>query len=512
MTISGLLAKPPSSNIDAMKPLSHSTLPKLLTDPDLFREAACIDGQWVQADSGATLDVTNPATGKLLGRIPDMAGAETKRAIDAAQRAQKAWRAMTAIERADILLRLHQLMLDNADDLALILTSEQGKPLAEARGEIAYAASFIRWFAEEGRRIYGDMIPSNAPGKRILVQKEPIGVFAAITPWNFPSAMITRKLGPGWAAGCTAVFRPSELTPFSAIAIAVLAERAGFPVGVCNVVTGAPEPIGRELTSNPIVRKLSFTGSTGVGIKLMEQCAPTIKKLSLELGGNAPFIVFDDADLDAAVAGAMVSKFRNTGQTCICANRFLVHDGIYDAFSQKLKAAIEKLHVGDGAATESTQGPLINDRAVAKVERHVSDAVGRGGRILAGGQRHELGGTFYQPTLLADVPLTADIFREETFGPVAALFRFYDEAEAIRLANDTQFGLAAYFYSRDVARIFRVSEALEYGMVGINDAAISTEVAPFGGVKSSGLGREGSSHGIEEYLEVKYLSLGGITP
>jgi succinate-semialdehyde dehydrogenase / glutarate-semialdehyde dehydrogenase len=488
----------------------QNPLRMLLSDPALLREQAFVDGAWIDADGGAVIDVYNPASGRRIGSVPDLGGTETRRAIEAAGRALPAWRKLTAAARAEILEQLQRLMIENAEDLAIILTAEQGKPIAEARGEILYAASFIRWFAEEGKRIYGDIIPSPLPGKRILVQKEPIGVFAAITPWNFPSAMIARKVGPGWAAGCTGVIRPSELTPFSALAIAVLAERAGMPAGVCNVVTGMPEPIGAELTSSPVVRKLSFTGSTGVGAKLMAQCAPTIKKLSLELGGNAPLIVFDDADLDEAVKGAIVSKFRNTGQTCVCANRLLVQDGVYDAFTEKLKIAVAALKVGDGMAGDSTQGPLISERALAKVEAHVADAVRRGAKVAAGGERHALGGTFYQPTILTDVPTGADVFREETFGPVAPLFRFTDEAEAIRLANDSEFGLAAYFFSRDVGRVFRVSEALEYGIIGVNDGVISTEVAPFGGMKSSGLGREGSKYGIEDYLEIKYLALGGL--
>jgi succinate-semialdehyde dehydrogenase/glutarate-semialdehyde dehydrogenase len=401
-------------------------------------------------------------------------------------------------------------MIANTDDLALIMTAEQGKPLAESKGEIAYAASFIEWFAEEAKRVYGDTIPQNAKGRRIIVTKEPIGVFAAITPWNFPAAMITRKTGPGWAAGCTGVIRPASQTPFSALAIAVLAERAGFPPGVCNVITGPSGEVGAELTSNPKIRKLTFTGSTEVGAKLLAQCAPTIKKTSMELGGNAPFIVFDDADLDQAVLGAMASKYRNTGQTCVCANRLLVQDGVYDAFAAKLKVAVEALKVGNGMEPGVTQGPLINAEAVTKVEEHIADALKRGATIVTGGQRHSNGGNFFQPTLLANVPHDALIFREETFGPVAPLFRFHTEEEAIALANDTEFGLASYFYAKDVGRIFRVAEALEYGMVGINEGIISTEVAPFGGVKSSGLGREGSHQGIDEYLEIKYLALGGI--
>jgi succinate-semialdehyde dehydrogenase/glutarate-semialdehyde dehydrogenase len=464
----------------------------------------------VEADSGATLTVRNPATGEVVGTVPAMGQAETRRAIEAAHRAQGAWRAMLAKDRAAILRRLFDLMIANTDDLAVIMTAEQGKPLAESKGEIAYAASFIEWFAEEGKRVYGDTIPQNAKGRRIVVTKEPIGVFAAITPWNFPAAMITRKTGPGWAAGCTGVIRPASQTPFSALAIAVLAERAGMPAGVCNVITGPSGPTGQELTSNPLVRKLTFTGSTEVGAKLLAMCAPTIKKTSMELGGNAPFIVFDDADLDAAVIGAMASKYRNTGQTCVCANRILVQDGVYDAFAAKLKAAVEALKVGNGMEDGVTQGPLINAEAVAKVEEHIADALSRGARIVTGGKRHERGGTFFQPTLLADVPHEALIFREETFGPVAPLFRFHTEEEAIALANATEFGLASYFYARDIGRIFRVAEGLEYGMIGINEGIISTEVAPFGGVKSSGLGREGSHQGIDEYLEVKYLAIGGI--
>ncbi len=481
-----------------------------LKDPTLFRQANFIDGKWLEADSGKTIVVKNPATGEAIGAVPAMGTAETRRAIDAAYRAQPAWRAHTAKERAAILRRLNDLMLANAEDLAVIMTAEQGKPLAESRGEIAYAASFLEWFAEEGKRVYGDTIPQNARGRRIIVQKEPIGVFASITPWNFPSAMITRKTGPGWAAGCTGVIRPASQTPFSAIAIAVLAERAGFPAGVCNVITGPSGDIGAELTSSPLVRKITFTGSTEVGAKLLAMCAPTIKKTSMELGGNAPFIVFDDADLDAAVQGAMVSKYRNTGQTCVCANRLLVQDSVYDAFAAKLKAAVEQLKVGNGMEEGVTQGPLINADAVAKVEEHIADALSRGATIVTGGQRHARGGSFFQPTLLANVPTDALIFREETFGPVAPLFRFHTEEEAIRLANDTEFGLAAYFYARDVGRVFRVAEALEYGIIGVNEGIISTEVAPFGGVKSSGLGREGSKYGIEEYMEIKYIALGGI--
>jgi succinate-semialdehyde dehydrogenase/glutarate-semialdehyde dehydrogenase len=484
--------------------------PLSLKDASLFRQQNYVGGQWIGAASGRTAAVRNPANGEVIGEVPALGAAETRAAIEAAYAAYPAWRALTAKERAAILRRLNDLMLANADDLAVIMTAEQGKPLAEAKGEIAYAASFIEWFAEEGKRVYGDTIPQNAKGRRIIVQKEPIGVFAAITPWNFPAAMITRKAGPGWAAGCTGVIRPASQTPFSALAIAVLAERAGMPAGVCNVITGPSGEMGAELTSNPLVRKLSFTGSTEIGARLLAQCAPTIKKTSMELGGNAPFIVFDDADLDAAVLGAMASKYRNAGQTCVCANRLLVQGGVYDAFAAKLKAAVEALRVGDGMEPGVTQGPLINAEAVAKVEAHIADAVKRGARIVTGGARHPRGGNFFTPTILADVSAGADIFREETFGPVAPLFRFETEEEAVKLANDTEFGLAAYFYARDVGRIFRVAEALEYGIIGINEGIISTEVAPFGGMKSSGLGREGSKYGIEDYLEIKYLALGGI--
>ena len=481
-----------------------------LKDPTLFRQSNYIDGKWVEAASGKTIAVKNPATGEVIGEVPAMGTAETRRAIEAANRAQPAWRAMLAKERAAILRKLNDLMLANAEDLAVIMTAEQGKPLAESRGEITYAAGFIEWFAEEAKRIYGDTIPENAKGRRIVVLKEPIGVFASITPWNFPAAMITRKAGPGWAAGCAGVLRPASQTPFSAIALAVLAERAGMPAGVCNVITGPSGETGAELTANPLVRKLSFTGSTEVGAKLLAQCAPTIKKTSMELGGNAPFIVFEDADLDAAVAGAMVCKYRNTGQTCVCANRLLVQESVYDAFTAKLKEAVEKMKVGNGMEAGVSQGPLINADAVKKVEEHIADAVKKGAKVVTGGKRHALGGNFFQPTILGEVPREADIFRDETFGPVAPLFRFKTEADAIRMANDTEFGLAAYFYSRDIGRVFRVAEALEYGIIGINEGIISTEVAPFGGMKQSGLGREGSKYGIEEYLEIKYLTLGGI--
>ena len=481
-----------------------------LADPSLFREANLIGGEWVSAASGATIAVTNPADGTLIGHVPALSRPEVARAIDVAHAAQKGWRAKTGKERAAVLRRLFDLMMANQDDLARIMTAEQGKPFAEAKGEIAYAAGFIEWFAEEAKRVYGDTIPAPLPGRRIIVQKEPIGVFAAITPWNFPSAMITRKAGPGWAAGCTGVIRPASETPFSALALGVLAERAGLPPGVCNIITGPSSETGKELCENPLVRKLSFTGSTRVGALLLAQCAPTVKKTSMELGGNAPFIVFDDADLDEAVKGAMASKYRNTGQTCVCANRFLVQAGVYDAFAAKLSDAVGRLKVGAGMAEGVTQGPLINAAAVAKVEEHIADAVSKGARIVIGGKPHALGHSFFEPTVLADVPKDALIFSEETFGPVAPLIRFETEAEAIALANATEFGLAAYFYSRDVGRIFRVAEAIEAGIVGINEGLISTEVAPFGGVKSSGLGREGSKYGIEDYLEIKYLCLGGI--
>ncbi|XFF02267.1 Glutarate-semialdehyde dehydrogenase DavD (plasmid) [Bradyrhizobium guangxiense] len=481
-----------------------------LNDSDLLRRENYIDGEWVDSDSGAVVEVRNPSTGGLVGTVPAMGRDETRRAIEAARAAFPKWRAMVAKERGAIIRRMADLMLANADDLAVIMTAEQGKPLAESKGEIAYAAGFLEWFAEEGRRVYGETIPAHVPGRRVVVTKEPIGVFAAITPWNFPAAMITRKAGPGWAAGCTGVIRPASQTPFSALALAVLAERSGMPKGVCNIITGPSSATGRELTENPTVRKLSFTGSTEVGRTLLEQCAKTIKKTSMELGGNAPFIVFDDADLDEAVKGVMASKFRNTGQTCVCANRILVQDGVYDAFAAKLKAAVEGLVVGDGMEPGVSQGPLINLDAVLKVEEHITDALGKGATIVTGGKRHTRGGNFYEPTVLAQVPGDALIFREETFGPVAPLFRFKTEDEAVRLANDTPFGLASYFYARDVGRIFRVAEALEYGIVGINEGLISTPEVPFGGVKESGIGREGSRHGIDDYLEIKYMALGGI--
>ena len=478
-----------------------------LQDQDLFRQRAYLDGAWVAGNEGRTLPVTDPATGAVIGQVPNLGTAETQRAIAAAAAAWPAWRALTTADRGQRLRRWQGLMLEHQEDLAQLMTAEQGKPLAEARGEIAYAASFFDWFAEEGRRVYGDIIPPHQADKRILVLKQPIGVCAAITPWNFPAAMLTRKAGAALAAGCTMVARPASETPFSALALAVLAERAGIPPGVFNVVTGESGPIGAELTGNPVVRKLSFTGSTAVGKLLMRQCADTLKKLSLELGGNAPFIVFNDADLEAAVEGAIQSKYRNTGQTCVCANRFLVQDGIYAAFAARLAERAGELKVGPGREPGVVQGPLINEAAVAKVEAHIADALAKGASLLTGGARHALGGTFFQPTVLADLAPEMLIAREETFGPVAPLFRFATEAEAIAMANATEYGLAAYFYTRDLARAWRVSEALEYGMVGVNSGLVSTAIAPFGGVKQSGLGREGSRYGIDEYLEIKYVCL-----
>ncbi len=474
----------------------------------LFRQQCYINGAWVDADDGGVREIRNPSTGEVLGTVPDMGHTETRRAIEAANAAWPAWREKTAAERAVILRRWYELMLENKEDLAILMTLEQGKPISESRGEVVYGSSFIEWFAEEGKRIYGDTIPQHQADRRVVVIKQPIGVCAAITPWNFPNAMITRKAGAALAAGCTMVLKPAGATPFSALALCELGQQAGIPAGVFSVVTGSAGAIGGEMTSNPTVRKLSFTGSTAVGVRLMEQCAPTMKKLSLELGGNAPFIVFDDADLDAAVEGAIQSKYRNAGQTCVCANRLLVQDGVYDAFAEKLALAVNDLKVGDGMGEDVTQGPLINEEAVRKVEEHIADAVEKGARVVVGGGRHELGGSFFQPTLIADVSSSMLIAREETFGPVAPLFRFHTEAEAIGMANDTEFGLAAYFYSRDLGRVWRVAEGLEYGMVGINSGIISTAVAPFGGVKQSGIGREGSKYGIEEYLEVKYLCMG----
>jgi succinate-semialdehyde dehydrogenase/glutarate-semialdehyde dehydrogenase len=491
-----------------MNPQTHITAAPELRDRQLFRQAAYVDGQWIEKDR--TIDVDNPATGEVLGTVPQLDAADTRRAIEAANRAFPAWRAKTAKERAAVLRRWFDLMLTHQDDLARLMTLEQGKPLTESKGETAFAASFLEWFAEEAKRVYGDTIPQHQPDKRIVVLKEPIGVVACITPWNFPLAMITRKAGPAIAAGCTVVLKPASQTPFSALALAELSERAGLPKGVFNVITGAAREIGGELTANPLVRKLSFTGSTETGRLLMAQCADTIKKVSLELGGNAPFIVFDDADLDAAVQGAVASKYRNTGQTCVCANRLLVQESVYDVFAEKLAAAVRKLRPAPGLEADATQGPLIDDRAVAKVEEHIKDATSKGARLLVGGNRHKLGGRFFEPTVLADVTPAMLVAREETFGPVAPLFRFKDDAEAISLANDTEFGLAAYFYGRDLGRVWRVAEALEYGIVGVNTGIFSTEVAPFGGMKQSGIGREGSKYGMEEFLEVKYVCLGGI--
>ena len=483
-----------------------------LNDNRLLRQRCYVNGEWTAADDGGTVPVTNPANGSVIGNVPNCGATETRRALEAAQAALPGWRGLAAKERAVRMRAWYELIMANQQDLALIMTTEQGKPLAEARGEIAYAASFIEWFSEESRRVYGDVIPQHQADKRIVVIKQPIGVCVAITPWNFPAAMITRKAGAALAAGCTMVIKPALETPYSALALCELAQRAGIPPGVLSVVTGDAEAIGGEMTSSPIVRKLSFTGSTAVGKLLMQQCASTVKKVSLELGGNAPFIVFDDADLDAAVEGAMASKYRNSGQTCVCANRFLVQDGVYDEFARRLSAAVEgQLKVGNGLEDGVAQGPLINEAAVAKVESHIADAIEKGARVATGGARHSLGGTFFQPTVLTDASPAMAVASEETFGPLAPLFRFHTEEEAVQLANDTEFGLASYFYSRDLARVWRVSEALEYGMVGINAGIISTDIAPFGGVKSSGIGREGSKYGIEDYLEIKYLCIGGIS-
>ena len=483
-----------------------------IKDQTLLRQQGFIDGAWHGAADGSVVVIRDPADGSVVGEVPVMGTAETRQAIEAAARALPAWAKRTAKDRAAVLRRFAELMIANTDDLAVIMVREQGKPLAEAKGEIAYAASFLEWFAEEGKRVYGELIPTFRADARLMVLRQPVGVAAAITPWNFPAAMITRKLGPALAAGCTFVCKPAPQTPFSALALAELATRAGLPAGVFNVVTGDAEAIGGELTSNPRVRKLSFTGSTAVGKKLIAQCAGTVKKVSMELGGNAPFIVFDDADLDAAVQGAMASKYRNTGQTCVCANRFFVQSGVYEAFAAKLVAAVSTLRVGAGLSGPTEQGPLIDARALAKVESHVADALGKGARIACGGKRHALGGNFYEPTVLLDVVPGMRIAREETFGPVAPLFRFDTEEEVVRMANDTESGLAAYFYTRDLARSWRVQEALEYGIIGVNTGLFSTEVAPFGGVKESGLGREGSRHGIDEYTEMKYVCVGGLTP
>jgi succinate-semialdehyde dehydrogenase/glutarate-semialdehyde dehydrogenase len=481
-----------------------------IKDKSLFRQQCYIGGQWVDADDKGVIPVTNPADGSKLGTVPKVGAADVRRAIAAAEEALPAWRAKTARERSTILRRWFELCMQNQDDLATILTLEQGKALSEAKGEIAYGSAFIEWFAEEARRVYGDVIPANSSDRRIVVIKQPVGVVATITPWNFPNAMITRKVGAALAAGCTAISKPASETPYSALALAELAERAGVPKGVFSVVTGSSSVIGGELTSNPVVRKLSFTGSTEVGRILLAQCAGTIKKVSMELGGNAPFIVFDDADLDRAVLGVMASKFRNSGQTCVCANRIFVHEAIYGPFTEKLNKAVSALVIGDGLAAGVTTGPLINEAAVQKVIEHIEDATKLGAKVHLGGKRHALGGNFFEPTILTDVPLAAKLSQEETFGPVAPLIRFSSTEEVIALANDTEFGLASYFYTRDISRAWRVAEALEYGMVGVNEGIISTEVAPFGGVKQSGIGREGSKYGIEDYVEVKYLCLGGI--
>ena len=482
-----------------------------LNDSALLRQQCFIDGRWIGADDGGTIDVQNPASNAKLGTIPRMGAAETRRAISAASVAMVGWAAKTAKERAVILRRWFDLIMQNQQDLATLMTAEQGKPLAESVGEIAYAASFIEWFAEEAKRVYGDVIPGHQADKRIVVLRQPVGVVAAITPWNFPAAMITRKAGPALAAGCTMVLKPATQTPYSALALAELGARAGLPAGVFNVVTGSAAAIGGEMTSNPIVRKLTFTGSTEIGKKLMAQCSGTMKKVSLELGGNAPFIVFEDADLDAAVQGAIASKYRNTGQTCVCANRLLVQAPVYETFSKKLQEAVAKLRVGDGLAGVTEQGPLIDGKAVEKVEEHIADAVAKGAKVALGGKRHALGGTFFEPTILTGVTPKMLVAREETFGPIAPLFKFETEAEAIAMANDTEFGLAAYLYTRDLARSWRVSEAIEYGIVGLNTGLISTEVAPFGGVKESGMGREGSKYGILDYTELKYICIGGVS-
>lgn len=481
-----------------------------LKDPGLLKPLGYINGQWFGADNQKTVAVKNPATGQLIVEIPYMTGVETRRAITAAQAAWPAWRAKSGKERANLLRQWYNLIMQHQEDLALIMTAEQGKPLTESRSEVVYGASFIEWFAEEAKRIYGDIIPHPQPDKRIMVLKQPVGVVAAITPWNFPNAMITRKCGPALAAGCTVVIKPATQTPLSAFALVALAERAGFPAGVINIVTGSAQDIGRELTTNPLVRKVSFTGSTEVGKILMQQCAGTVKKLSLELGGNAPFIVFDDADLDAAVDGALASKFRNTGQTCVCANRLLVQDKVYDVFAKKLGDAVHNLKVGNGVEPGIQQGPLIDMKAVAKVEQHIDDALKKGAKLIVGGKKHSLGHSFFEPTVMTGVTSDMMVAREETFGPLAPLFRFKTEQEAITLANSSEYGLAGYFYSRDIARVWRVAEALECGIVGVNTGIISTEVAPFGGIKESGMGREGSKYGIEDFIEIKYVCLGGV--
>ncbi len=481
-----------------------------LSRKDLFKQQAYIDGQWMDADSGETLEVTNPATGEVLGTVPKMGQAETRRAIEAAERAQKQWRAKSAKERALVLRKWFDLVMQHQDDLARIMTLEQGKPLAEAKGEIAYGAAYLEWYAEEGKRAYGDIIPGPASDRRIVVTKEPVGVCAAITPWNFPSSMITRKVGAALGAGCSMVIKPAAQTPYSAFALCVLAEEAGVPAGLVSVVTGSASEIGKEMTANPIVRKFSFTGSTEIGRLLMSQCSDQIKKVSLELGGNAPFIVFDDADLDAAVEGALISKYRNAGQTCVCANRIYVQDDIYDAFVEKFVAAVNKIKVGAGTEANVTQGPLIDKAAVSKVQEHIDDAVSKGAKVAAGGKQHDLGGLFFAPTVLTEVTSSMKVAKEETFGPLAPLFRFKTEEDVVQMANDTEYGLAAYFYSRDLGRVWRVAEALEYGMVAINTGILSNEAAPFGGIKQSGLGREGAKYGLDDYLETKYMLMGGI--
>jgi len=485
-------------------------LKQRLKDSTLLRQRCYINGEWISADNDQSIDVTNPATGSVIGTIPKMGATETKRAIKAANAAWPAWRAKTAGERCAIIRKWRDLMMENQDDLGIIMTAEQGKPLAEAKGEIAYAAAFLEWFSEEGKRAYGDVIPQTIKDQRIVVIKEPIGVCAAITPWNFPAAMIARKAGPALAVGCTMVSKPATATPFTALAMAELGERAGLPRGVFNVITGASGAIGSELTANPIVRKLTFTGSTEVGKYLMRESAATMKKVSMELGGNAPFIVFNDADIDAAIEGAMISKYRNTGQTCVCTNRFFVQSGVYDEFCQKLVTAVEMMKVGDGLEEETQQGPMIDMSSLEKVEEHVRDAVAKGGKLLTGGKRHALGGTFYEPAVIADANESMLLASEETFGPLAPIFKFETEEEVIKRANDTEFGLAAYFYTRDMARTWRVGEAIEYGMIGINTGLVSNPVAPFGGVKESGNGREGSKYGIDDYLEIKYLCMAGI--
>lgn len=485
-------------------------LKDMLKDPSLFRQQCYINGEWCDADTGDTVDVINPASGEVLGTVPKMGTVETRRAIESADLAWLQWRDKTASERSSFIMKWRDLLMQNQDDLALIMTAEQGKPLSESRGEIAYSASFLEWFAEEGKRIYGDLIPQTNNDQRLIVVKQSIGVCAAITPWNFPSAMIARKVGPALAVGATMVSKPATATPFSALALAELSDRAGIPAGVFNVLAGSTKDIGAELTSNPLVRKLTFTGSTEIGKQLMRECAGTMKRVSMELGGNAPFIVFDDADIDAAVQGALISKYRNTGQTCVCTNRFLIQAGVYDEFAEKLASEVQKMRVGDGLKEETEQGPLIDQASLEKVEEHVLDAINKGGTVLVGGKRHDLGGTFYEPTVIRDANPSMLVAKEETFGPLAPLFRFDSEEQAISMANDTEFGLAAYFYTRDLGRVWRVGESLEYGMVGVNTGLVSNAVAPFGGIKESGNGREGSKYGVDDYLEIKYLCVAGV--